>query len=407
MKKRRIWVVSEVFYPDMDISTANISTEIALKFRESFEVHVICGPQDYQQKHQSENLTQLDGIHIHRWRYCNYDKNHKIKRLLRVIGISLGLFFYGLKIKKDDKSFVISNSAFITPFFGFLKWLKGFEYILLMHDVFPENLIVGGHIKESNWLYKLAKRVLVRSRVAAHKIIVIGRDMKELLLQNYPANRENDIVIIPNWADIDTVYPITLQNNKLLETLHLQNKIVILFAGNHGVLQNLLSFLKIIAQSTNPQIHCIFAGGGAAKKEIENYAAINNMTNISFLPPFPRAENNNILNSCHIGLVSLTDDLYGVGVPSKSYNILSAGKPVLFLGNTQTEIAQFVKENDIGWVFQYKDTNGILNFLNSLNIQLSDFYLEKGIMGRKIVENGFSKSHILNKLYTLVSATSI
>lgn len=402
MKKKRIWVVSEVFYPDTDIATANIATEIALKFRESFEVHVICGPQDYERKNSSVNGNELEDIHIHRWKFFNYNKNHKLKRLIRVIGISLGLFFYGFKIKKADKAFVISNPAFITPFFGFLKWLKGFEYILLMHDVFPENLVVGGYIKEPSMLYHLTRSLFVKSRSTADKIIVIGRDMKELLLKHYLANRRDDIVVIPNWADTEAIFPLKEAQNKLLEEYQLHNKIIILFAGNHGVLQNLLSFIKIIQQTNNPDMHYVFAGG-ATKNNLELFVQQNSIENVTFLPSYPRSEMNNVLNACHIGLVSLSDEVYGVGVPSKSYNVLSAGKPILFLGNTQTEIAQFVLENGLGWAFEYRNKHAIVDFLNRLSMEgLSDI-TTKGAKGREMVKNYYKKEDVLERIMNHVS----
>jgi len=403
MRRKRIWIVSEVFYPDTDIATANIATEIALKFREGFEVHVICGPQDYERKNQSATIPELEGIHIHRWKYFNYDKNHKIKRLIRVIGISLGLFIKGLLINKKDKAFVISNPAFITPLYAFLKWIKRFEYILLMHDVFPENLVVGGYIKETSVLYRLTRALFVRSRLAANKIIVIGRDMKELLLRYYPDNRKDDIVVIPNWADTQVVFPLKEEQNKLLEKYQLDNKIVILFAGNHGVLQNLLSFIKIIQQTNNLSVHYIFAGGGATKKDLELFVQQNDIGDVTFLPSYSRAEMNNILNACHIGLVSLSDDVYGVGVPSKSYNILSAGKPILFLGNTKTEIARFVIENDLGWAFEYRNTYAIVDFLNNLSLDYLSDIIAKGAKGREVVKNHYKKEEVLERVVNLVS----
>lgn len=402
MKKKRIWLVSEVFYPDTDIATANIATEIALRLSEQFEVHVICGPKDYERKNKPGVSDTLANIQIHRSRYFNFDKNHKIKRLVRVVGISIGLFIHGFKIQKEDKAFVISNPAFITPLFGFLKWVKGFEYFLLMHDVFPENLIVGGYVKESNLFYQLLNRVFAQSRKAADKIIVIGRDMKTLMLRHFPTSRKEDIVVIPNWADPETVYPVQSDTNPIWDKLNIQNKVVVLFAGNHGILQNLLQVLKIVQQSNNPQVHYIFAGGGATKDELEHFVSISNMDNVSFLPAFSRSENNNILNACHIGLVSLTDKLYGVGVPSKSYNILSAGKPILFLGNTQTEIAQFVLENDLGWAFECQNDNAILQFFNTLKVNAIPQFEEKGRKGRAIVEKSYSKQFILNQINTLI-----
>lgn len=397
MMKQKIWIISEVFYPDTDIATANIATEIALKFSENFDVQVICGPQDYERKSQYPYSNGLKDIHIHRWKYFNYDKNNKFKRLVRVIGISLGLFLMGLKIKKHDKVFVISNPAFITPLYALLRVIKGFRFTLLMHDVFPENLIIGGYTNESNLLYRLTRSLFIKCRRAAEKIIVLGRDMKALLLENFPVDRKNDIVIIPNWADIESVYPLDDNQTPLLKQLQLQDKVVILFAGNHGILQNLLAFIKIIETTRNPHLHYIFAGGGATKKDLEAYVEAHQISNITFLPPFARSEMNQILNSCHIGLVSLSDAVYGVGVPSKSYNILSAGKPILFLGNKQSEIAQYVIENDVGWAFTYSNDN-IKNFLQSLNSSRLQEIKSKGIAGRKNVVQYYSKEKILERL---------
>ncbi|WP_409965576.1 hypothetical protein PIECOFPK_01665 [Mycovorax composti] len=398
MGKQRVWLVSEVFYPDTDIATANIATDIALKFRENFEVHVICGPQDYERKNQEIKSEALKDIHLHRWKYFNYDKNHKFKRLIRVIGISLGLFLKGLKIKKHDKVFVISNPAFITPLYALLRLIKGFRFTLLMHDVFPENLIVGGYTRETNIFYRLTKALFVKCRRAAEKIIVLGRDMKTLLLEHFPISRKDDIIIVPNWADIESVYPLEDKQTPLLKQLQLQDKVVILFAGNHGVLQNLLAFIKIIEKARNPHVHCIFAGGGATKKELEAYVEAHQIPNITFLPPFPRSEMNQMLNSCHIGLVSLSDAVYGVGVPSKSYNILSAGKPILFLGNTDSEIAQYVIENNLGWAFAYRDEEQIRDFLLSLDTSKLEEIRNKGLAGRNNVVQCYSKEAILERL---------
>ncbi|HOZ84602.1 MAG TPA: glycosyltransferase family 4 protein [Niabella sp.] len=401
MVKERVWLVSEVFFPDTDIASANIATEIALKLKEHFEVHVICGPENYARGNLSNPQVNLEGIRIHRWGYFNFDKNHKFKRLIRVIGIALGLLFYGLRIGRSDKAFVISNPAFITPFFAFLKWLKGFEFILLMHDVFPENLVTGNYIKPTNFFYRLSRSVFVLSRKSANKIIVIGRDMKHLLMQDFPASRSSDITIIPNWADTEEVCPkerTTPDNYKEELESTLKNKLVILFAGNHGVLQHLMAFVKIIKQVSNPELFFLFAGGGAVKNELLEYVESQKIKNIAFLPSFPRYQLNEMLSLCDIGLVSLSDTFYGVGVPSKSYNILAAGKPILFLGNTDTEISLFVKENEIGWAFRYSDISQIISFLESLHPEDLPQIKEKGLNGRKIVEDAYAKNIILEKI---------
>lgn len=398
MKKQKLWLVSEVFYPDVEIATGNIATEIALKFAEQYDVQVICGPAGYEKKtstYKDESVEQK--ITIHRINSFNFNKNRSFIRLLRVAGISLSMFVKGWKIKKTDKAFVISNPAFITPFFGFLKSLKGFDYTMLMHDVFPENLIAAGYVKESNVIYKFLRWFFVKARNKADNMIVLGRDMKDLICQKMPERDWHKVKIIPNWADIENIYPLPFEDNEIIKSHNLQDKIVVSFAGNHGILQNLMAFLKIIEKVKNPGIHFVFAGGGATKDKLVEYVREKKMEHVTFLPSFPRSELNKFQNACTIGLVSLSDNLYGVGVPSKSYNIYAAGKPILFLGNTKTEIAQFVIENNIGWAFNYSDQKTIIDFLNKLNKMDMKKIEKMGAIGRSIIQKEYNKEFVLSR----------
>ena len=275
-----------------------------------------------------------------------------------------------------------------------------------MHDVFPENLVAAGFFDKDNILYRILFRFFVYSRKFADRIIVIGRDMKAIICDNLPPSWHSKVEIIPNWADIENVYPIEYDSNAVFQNLNLNHKIIIQFAGNHGILQNLLPFIEIVRKLSNENLHFVFAGEGATKSKLVEFSTLNNMQNVTFLPAFSRHDLNSVQNACNIGLVSLSDSVYGIGVPSKSYNILSAGKPILFLGKSNSEIAAMVKENDIGWAFEYSQEVEILNFLNSLKLEdLANIEL-KGKKGRRFVVDELSKCSILNKISAVVSSVS-
>ena len=75
-----------------------------------------------------------------------------------------------------------------------------------------------------------------------------------------------------------------------------------------------------------------------------------------------------MLNQCDLALVTLNSAMYGLGVPSKTYNNMEAGKPVLFIGPEKSEIYNEVINNDITFTFDDKDK--IIDFLQ--NLSLSD-----------------------------------
>jgi len=91
-----------------------------------------------------------------------------------------------------------------------------------------------------------------------------------------------------------------------------------------------------------------------------------------------------------------------MGVPSKSYNILASGKPILYIGPLESEIALMITENRIGYCFDTDNAEGILTFFNNLNSGMICELRDMGIRARKLVETKYSKEIILQKFYNCI-----
>ncbi|GAB1462410.1 glycosyltransferase family 4 protein [Pedobacter sp.] len=390
----KVWVVSEVFYPD-ETSTAYILTHIANELATQADVHVICGPSGYGDIKGSD--LNLSKISFHRINLFNLDKNKLLQRLLRLIILSFSMFFIGLmKIGRRDKVLLVTNPAFAIPLFSLLRKLKGFNYFILVHDVFPENLIPAGLIKSSkNFLYRLLTSIFNWSYASANKLFVLGRDMKEVMRRKI--GEKTKISIIENWSQTDEIYLTDFQHNELTAAKNLKEKIVLLFAGNLGRLQALEKYFEVIAKVKNPNVHFAFVGDGALLPHLKEIVAQNEIKNVSFWGSFPRDKQVVFLNASHFGVITLEEEVYGLGVPSKTYNILAAAKPVLFLGNKKSEVAMLTEEDRCGISFSWDQSLEIIKFIESLNERTITEYEVLGSRGRILAETKFSKENILNK----------
>ena len=121
------------------------------------------------------------------------------------------------------------------------------------------------------------------------------------------------------------------------------------------------------------------------------------MDNVFFHGPYFRSKQNEVLNACDIALVKLAKNMLGIGVPSKAYNILAAGKPILYIGHPDSEISQVVTENKIGYTFDNDDLNGIRSFLENLQIEDIEELNYMGKKARHLAEEKYAKSIILEK----------
>ena len=392
-KKDKLWIYSELFYPE-ETSTSYIMTKIANKLASKFDVEVISGYPSYDKNENSDFLVLDERIKLKRIKSYSGNKDKTLPRIIKLVSLSFGFFFHLLfKVKSGDKIFTVTNPATFLVFASFIKIFKKLDITILVHDVFPENTIAAGFIKNQKDLkYNIFKKIFNNSYSRIDQLIVLGRDMAEIFIEKLKEYRSPPkITIIENWTETDNIFPVKNVENA-------KNKIVFQFAGNLGSIQGLDSIIKIIENVKNPALVFDFIGDGKMKPFLQDYVNEKSIKNVFFQPSYPRSQQNLVLNSCDIAIVSLSDNMLGLGVPSKTYNILAAGKPILYIGDKNSEVALLIKEYDIGFHFDYSEKNKLLDFFDKLNLdEIESIFLQKGQNARKIAEEKFSEEIILNK----------
>ncbi len=381
--KQRLWVISELYYPE-ETSTGYYLTRIAEGLTDDFDVKVLCGQPNYSARGTRAPKTEIHkNVEIFRAFGTTLDKNIIPFRVINMLTLSLSIFFKAIiKFKRGDKIVVVTNPPSMPFIVAFAALFRGASYVLLIHDNYPEILFAVEKMKENSvsanvlnffnrWLYKYAS-----------KIIVVGRDMKKLVAKK-TFGLDIPIDTIPNWAELETVEPTPRKENKLLAELGLQEKFVFLYAGNMGHPNDLESIVRCAEQLlAEKHFHFIFLGAGVKKNWLEREVANKKLENITILAPKPRSEQTEFLNACDVALVSLVKKMCGVSMPSRTYNILAVGKPILALTEDDSELAQVVSEDNIGWNVPSCEPENLLEVIHEIykNREKID---EMGIRARK------------------------
>ena len=358
-----LWLVTELFPPD-ETSTSYILGEIANAFCHKYKVKVICGPEIYDKRKKPDpsNRFRLDpSIELYRAEGADLDKNTTKGKALSFILMSNRLIRLAKRhIKSSDKVLMVTNPAPLVLLMSRLKRRRGFELNLLVHDVFPENTKPAG-LKLP--LYGFFKKVFDKAYSRADQLVAIGRDMAEVLCEKTPSTK---VTVIENWADIENIKPQPMP----------EGKIRMEYAGNIGRVQALDKVIE--KMPTDVELHIY--GTGSMEGTLKSLER----PNVFFHGPYFRSQQNEVLADCHIALVTLQEEMYGLGVPSKTYNILAAGRPVLFLGPEGSEIDRLVKDEGVGYC----------GWPSSWNIEE---LAQMGSRARALAERDYSKETILNK----------
>lgn len=120
------------------------------------------------------------------------------------------------------------------------------------------------------------------------------------------------------------------------------------------------SQLPILRSQLPPKLRFVFYGGGKRRKEIESFLASHPDAPVELHDYAPADGLVAHLQSADVHLVSLDPAWTGTMVPSKLQGIFQAGRPVIFIGSTESSIGQWVRESGGGWVVQPDDTEGLL-----------------------------------------------
>jgi glycosyltransferase involved in cell wall biosynthesis len=94
---------------------------------------------------------------------------------------------------------------------GLFKKFKQFQLHIPVHDVFHENTIPAGIFKNNkSILYKFIKTIFDKAYSQADHLIVLGRDMKDIIYKKVNRFHKNNLIsIIPNWVDTSKIMPLS------------------------------------------------------------------------------------------------------------------------------------------------------------------------------------------------------
>lgn len=367
-RKQRLWIISELFPPE-ESATGYIMGEIAKTLSSKYDVGVICGPEIYDKSRKQTEVNQKDfNFPVFHANIRTFNKNSKIGKAISFVLTTRSLYKLAKRlIHTKDKVLMVTNPATLLPPMCRLKRKKGFDLTILVHDVFPENTKAAG-IRLP--IFGKIKDVFDKAYSSADRLIVLGRDMKDVISKK--TSYKTHIEIIENWGDFSNIHPMPMPQT---------DKIIIEYAGNIGRVQGLEQFIERLPDDTEFHLY----GSGAIEETLRSY----NKPNVFFHGPYTRSEQSKILGECHISLVTLNDKMYGLGTPSKTYNILASGRPILYFGPKDSEVAHMIKKYKIGYCgfpdkWDYEEL------------------LQMGENARSIGEKLFDKPIILNKFLKYV-----
>ena len=332
---------------------------------------------------------------IHRISMYREGKN-SLLRAFRYLLINIAFIFKGLK-SKADVLFVQSTPPTQGMMAGIIGRIKKIPVVYNLQDVFPDSLVNTGMTSEGSLVWKIGRIVENYSYKHSKRIIVISEDFKNNLLdKGVPSEK---ITVVPNWADISGVYPVDRSNNVLINRYDLDpNKFYITYCGNVGFTQNMDLLLEVAVELKDelPNLYFIIIGDGADKERILKRVNDEKISNVIMLPFQPYEDIAHVFSIGDVGLIISKSGVGNNSVPSKTWSIMAAGKPVLASFDKESALNRLINDYDCGKTAEPNNKDQFKNAIRSFYSNKS--YCESlGVKGRKYISEYASKEKCIFK----------
>jgi colanic acid biosynthesis glycosyl transferase WcaI len=405
-KKLRLIVLCPHFEPDMaptGVVMTRIVHELAAR---GHELHVVTSLPWYR-KHQVETrwAGALWRVEKTNWgsisRVQPFAGQTKSNLLRRAIGFILFSYFVGLRALFAGRFWrrvdgVLAMSPPLT--LGLIGWhtklFRGGKLVFNIQDVFPDAAVETGAISNqrviaaASWLERVSYQ-------RSDSVVLLSDDLANNVQRKLDQKFHKRIKVIPNFVDTQAIVPMSRLTNYRRE-LGIDESLVVMYAGNVGFSQSLE--LMVEAARVLPNVVFVINGEGAARKSLE--AKAHALNNVKFGDYQDASRLSEVLATGDLHVVPLRRGLGSVSVPSKTYSILAAGRPICAAIDSNTEVPRILAAANAGVCVEPDNQEA---FISALTAMISDrkSLEEMGASGRKWVEGHASAQSVAQRYEAL------
>jgi glycosyltransferase involved in cell wall biosynthesis len=182
-----------------------------------------------------------------------------------------------------------------------------------------------------------------------------------------PESENRKLRVVPVWTNNDFFKEIPSSKNKFLKKLKLKDKFIVSYSGNLGKTHPVEKVFEMAEQlAQDDDILFLIIGEGDKKSQLVARQKERQLPNLKILDFQPTELFPHVLAAVNVGVVTLESDAADLSVPSKTFNLMSAAKPILSIANRSSELAHIIKTNAIGENFSEDELKKMCDFILKL-----------------------------------------
>ena len=398
MRKPRKLVIVSQHYPPDPTTTASIMANIAEHLAAEVPVLVLSGTSGSA----TNPYTPSSFASSRRPAIVEIKNRMPAKAALARRAIAEALFtfraFWGVLIRARRGDILLTVT---TPFMAqyavvAAAKLKRANAILVIHDLYPDALVVAGLLRRDSFPARMIRGANARMFRALNAIVIIGRDTEQHLACYGEVTRDKTC-FIPNWATLVPEVRSKASDNPYRRLC--KGRFVVGLSGNLGFTHDpLVVFEAARLLSSNPSIHFLLSGWGMGYEKLRVLQSEEQLPNVTLVERVAEENLEQLLSAADVWIIPYRKDVAGVSIPSRFYNLLAVGRPVVVVSEPYAEAALTVTENDIGWVVMPGRADELAKVLSVASVSLDSSMAERAVA----IAKNFNRDRAMSSYVSLI-----
>jgi glycosyltransferase involved in cell wall biosynthesis len=357
-RRGKILLVSQHYAP-FPSTTSGYMTEIARELAKKSRVMVICSsPNSASPSPPVPGEPEV--IEIKSWWP---GKSALVARSFAAVLFSLQVFVAVMKHARREDVLLSVTTPFTLPYtVALAARLRKAASAVIIYDLYPDTLVMAGFLHASSFLTRWLRSANKRMFRWLDAIIIIGRDMRSKLL-DYPKMAASKVILIPNWSTLPVGYRELNPENPYRRRY--AGRFIVAMSGNAGFTHDPASVFEAarILQD-NEDIHFLLSGEGVGWAKLNDMQAASPLSNVTLIERVGESDLESFLAAGDVWIIPYRKQNTGVSVPSRIYNLLAVGRPIIICSEPDAEAAMLVQEENIGWVTPPEDPKAIAEIIS-------------------------------------------
>ena len=359
MKSRRLVLVSEHYQPSSG-ATAQLMRDLSVGLAELGWTITVLTATSARPIDDADNRLRVVRLGQQK-QAADATKSVGGKTLAGIRFLCSCFLWCSFRAHQNDLVFIVSNPPFIGLIGPLLKVVRRLPYVFLFQDLFPRSAVLSGVLSNqgfSTQIWTALMQWICRNSAAT---VVLNQAMAEQLRQE--SRHRLPLTVIHNWA-IEQGSALPRATNPFAVEHGFQSRFTIQYSGNFGRLHDINTLIDTAAQlQSDPGIQFLFIGGGAKQQVIQQAA----LSNVLLLPYQPRSRLPETLAACDLACISLIPGAENTLAPCKLYGILASGRGLVLVAGPNCDLAELVKQEQLGIVVAPGDTQLLAQQLQHLS----------------------------------------